>query len=457
MITSKSKQRNSSRSIVFHTSNEKFYVEPFDPKDKNWKHLHESDLYNVAVAFYELERALIQDKKKVNRLVIPIAYKTYNRIDRESVSNILNEIALFIFHSDIKFYFKPVKSFKSYQLKLTDDEVETYNAVCLFSGGADSFVGVLKTKRQYNKVLALHINHFYSPRLTEIIGNLKRDLLDKEKIRYEKIKVPSQIKGAYSQSRGLLYILCGGIYSSIYNSRNLILSECGVTMYQPPFGELDRTTYTSHPFIQKKSKELMKVFLDKDIEIITPFENNTKSEMFAMSDRKDFLRVTHSCISSRFGMNLGACYGCVIRRIGFIVSGLEDGNYKYDIFTIGDNTKLYRYGGCGNLEGRHAITEFLSLMEFSLNILQDYKNMAPSKKKKIETYQKYDLFRRFALDTFAALYLLFEKKNIGTNQSIKIAYLDARKYIDKQELEDRIKEVRSLIPQASVTIGAPYS
>ncbi len=226
-----SKLKNSSRSFEFYSSNdEEFFKESLNKNRILETFIFESDLYNVATAFYELERAIIQDKKKISKVIIFVARKTYNKIDREKVSKILNEIALFIFHYNVEFYFE-LRDI-TYQSKLCDNKIEKYDAVCLFSGGADSLIGLMEAKKRYNRVLALYISHSNSHRLTNIIGSLRINFLNKEKIDFEKFIVPSQIKGAYSQTRGLLYIVCGGICSSIYKSYNLILSECGVTMLE---------------------------------------------------------------------------------------------------------------------------------------------------------------------------------------------------------------------------------
>ena len=420
----------------FYTSDgEEIIVNPPQPQGLFQS---EFDLYNTITAFFELERKLIDERKNIKKLVIPITKKTYQRIQIERILEILEDLSLFIFNKKITFNFVPSAS---YQTKIAEKN-EDCDAICLFSGGADSFVGLMDANGKYNRVLALHIRHLSSSRLTNIVNIIEDKLIDNIKFIFEDILVTNQIKKGYSQSRGLLYLICGGIYASRYNSRKLILSECGVTMYQPPFGELDRTTYTSDQFIQKMSKELIHLFLAEEIEIVTPFENNTKSEMFAMSQHKDLLNLTHSCISSRFGRNLGCCYGCIIRRIGFIVSGVDDANYDYDIFTLNANDKLSLYGK--NVRGEHKVTEFIELVKFSLDILRNYDSMDYSKKNKIETYEKHDLFRRFALDTFAALYLIIEKGNTEVNQSIRNAYFDAKKYIDDKELVDRIDEVRNL-------------
>lgn len=411
----------------------------------------EYDLLRIGSAFFELERKLIEERKIIRHVEIPITGYTYRKINAEKVLRILNELTLFLFGRSISFCLIP---FQSFQRKI-DDINKQYDSICLFSGGADSLVGVLEAKKRTNQILALYISHEKSNRLQQFITNLKAELLDVEKIDLKYIDVNSQIKKGYSQSRGLLYILCGGVYAFIHNSEVLILSECGTTIYQPSFGELDKTTYTSHPLIQERCKELIKIFLNKDLKIETPFENSTKAEMFALLRRKDLLKCTHSCITSRFGINEGTCYGCIIRRVGSIVAGVNDYNYPNDIFTLRDEddlkvvtkkgaTKVIAHGA-----GQAKIDDFLELMKFSLYILVWYDDIEYSKKKKIETYGKYDLFRRFALDTFSALYILIEQQDVDVNQRIKNRYFDALNYIDKQELERRIVEVRSLTLLAS--------
>ena len=62
----------------------------------------------------------------------------------------------------------------------------------------------------------------------------------------------------------------------------------------------------------------------------------------------------------------------------------------------------------------------------------------------LERRGKSDLFKRFSLDTFAALYILHEEKNVALNPRIKKAYLDAIRYISKKDIKDRINYVRNL-------------
>lgn len=60
-----SRLKNSSRSFELYISNdEKFFKQSLNKNGLLETFTFESDLYNVATAFYELERAIIQDKKR---------------------------------------------------------------------------------------------------------------------------------------------------------------------------------------------------------------------------------------------------------------------------------------------------------------------------------------------------------------------------------------------------------
>jgi len=398
------------------------------------------DLYLTAVAIHELERHLhnsVNLRKHVKKVIIPLTNEGYRQIDLAAASNTLNNVALTIFSKNIQFDFEP---HGGYQTDFYQENAE-YEAVCLFSGGADSFVGVLDANEQYNSIVALNIKHARSTTPQKYVECLNRNVLNPEGIPFNAIDVSNQIGKGYSQTRGLLYQTCAGIEAVRYSAKTIVLSECGTTMYQPSFGIFDRVTYTSDPMVQKASLRLIRNYLDCNLTITTPYENNTKSEMFSSSKRKNELRNTFSCISSRFRGNLGCCYGCAIRRIGFLVSGIEDSQYHYDLFSIADDSRLHRYG---RIKGNVRITEFLELMRFCFDLLTDYESIDPVKRKRIDHYHKQDLFRRFALDTFASLHILSNYDITKINPRINAAYRDALNYISEDELNARIDYVRNM-------------
>jgi 7-cyano-7-deazaguanine synthase in queuosine biosynthesis len=397
------------------------------------------DLYSIGVAMHELERELhnnAEARKRVRKVIIPLTRNTLRDMDQEAVSRVLSELALAIFSKSIEFSFEP----HTYYQTDFEHEYEEYDAICLFSGGADSFVGVLDSKERYGDVLALNVRHDHSNAVNSYVARLEKNVLKPEDIPLERIDVPKQIGKGYSQTRGIVYQACAGISAFRHSSRRVVLSECGTTMYQPSFGLFDRVTYTSDPLVQSASQKLVKELLDYKLEIATPFENSTKSEMFASSRRKEQLRDTFSCISSRFGQNLGCCYGCAIRRMGFLVAGVEDCQYKYDLFSINDEAPLSRYGR-GKGTGR--TTDLLELMRFSLDLLIDYESIDPIKRRRIDRYHKHDLFRRFALDTFASLSIVSDNGGIR-NSRLEKAFNDALTYVERSDLEKRVESVRML-------------
>lgn len=193
----------------------------------------------------------------------------------------------------------------------------------------------------------------------------------------------------YSQLRGLLYTLYGSIYVSLLNADNLVIGECGPTMYQPRFSPYDTVTMTTHPYVMQTAKKIIDILLKRDINIIIPYENMTKAEVIQASPYKEFYPYSHSCITTRFGNNEGNCYGCIIRRLGFLVAGIEDCKYLYD--PIGNS--------------KYNADNLASLLRFNYDFLFDFKEMPFYAKQTIESFDKQDLLFRFSLDTFSALYL----------------------------------------------------
>lgn len=223
--------------------------------------------------------------------------------------------------------------------------------------------------------------------------------------------------------------------SAALGNKNLIVPECGVTMYQPKFTLLDSVTMTTHPEVMNYAKMVLNEALGKDIKIIRPNENLTKSEVaIACPERKNLSR-TCSCQATTRFYNIskpqcGTCYGCVVRRIGMIVAGIDDGfTYRNDIILK------------DNLPGEK-IDNLTALIEFSISCLQDPSKLKWYTREIIEKYKKGDLFERFSMDTIAALLLLREQRKLSDTFLNK--ELDkALGVFPKESIKDRIQEVRS--------------
>ena len=77
----------------------------------------------------------------------------------------------------------------------------------------------------------------------------------------------------------------------------------------------------------------------------------------------------------------------------------------------------------------------------SQDVLLNFDDMEYYRRKNIDIYQKEDLFRRFALDNFAAVHTLI-KKNKPVTESVKILYSETVREIETQIFEDRIETLK---------------
>jgi queuosine biosynthesis protein QueC len=208
-------------------------------------------------------------------------------------------------------------------------------------------------------------------------------------------------------------------------------------MYQPRFSPLDSITMTTHPFVVAKAAQIGSLLLNRELRIMTPFEDLTKAEVIAISPEKDGLRYTHSCISSRFGTHDGTCYGCVIRRLATTAVGVKDVTYSRN--PISDSN-----AHAGNL---------YSLLGFCHDILTDFRRMKEYERGIIDVYGKRDLFRRFALDNFAAIHrLLSDNKRVV--RPVRDLYNSVSREIGAAIFDHRLRELaRTTVPDHSKWAG----
>ena len=154
-------------------------------------------------------------------------------------------------------------------------------------------------------------------------------------------------------------------------------------------------------------------------------ENMTKAEVISYLSEDVDITKTHSCITQRFGDHDGTCYGCVIRRLGSLITNKKDVKYKKDPLTEENSSK----------------DNLLSLLLFSQDLLMDYCSMPFYQVENIEAYQKHDLYRRFALDNFAAIRIL-ESQGVHLTEEVQKIY---EEYVERNGfsmLEQRASDVR---------------
>lgn len=374
----------------------------------------------VGSSLFQLEQALRTNR--IRRLIVPIYSSRELRSELGKLSDLLHQLVIFTLVEDIDVEFKELRWEGGEQLELLD--LAQVDNICLFSGGVDSYAGLLLSQESLRKVEGVFCAHSDQARIIHIVADIQRKIMEPLGIRISKVSVPGMGARGYAQLRGFLYLLSAGAFAHKLNARQIIVTECGPTMYQPRFSPFDSITMTTNPFVVKKASEVIDLLLRRDIRMITPFENLTKAEVVALSPLKGGLKYTHSCISQRFGTHDGTCYGCVIRRLATIAAGVAD--VKYNRNPISDPRAR-----AGNL---------YSLLGFCAEILTQYARMEEFEIGMIEAYDKKDLFRRFALDNFAAIFrLISENKRVV--KPIREMYGTVAQRLGTRKLEERLSEL----------------
>lgn len=373
----------------------------------------------VGSSVFETEQVL--RSRQVRRLIIPFYQSEDGEYDLTSIRELIHELLIFTLVEDIDIEFRPLKTQLSFEYATPERSV---SSICLFSGGTDSYAGVLLTQKMLGDLRGVFCAHADQARIIHIVEDLRRQVLGRNGIDLIKVGVPSIGARGYAQLRGFLYLLAASVVAHKFGSERIVVTECGPTMYQPKFSPLDSITMTTHPFVVWTAAEVASLLLRRDLKVITPFENLTKAEVIAICPEKGGLKYTHSCISQRFGTHDGTCYGCVIRRLATIAAGVED--VRYNKSPISDPKAK-----AGNL---------YSLLSFCYEILTGFNHMAEYETGLMKMYRKQDLFQRFALDNFAAIHrLLLHRKRVVS--PIREMYQGLAQQIGTQIFDDRLVEL----------------
>lgn len=224
--------------------------------------------------------------------------------------------------------------------------------VVLMSGGADSALGVLESRRQLDSneshLLVSHVGLTALAPIQRSVAETAAAIApgaSQSVVQIRLVRRQRQVDGTAfhsensTRSRSLLFLALGLAHASIFNVP-LWIPENGFASLNPPLAANRRgslTTRTTHPaFLDGLSQILLGIGVHSTI--VNPFSHMTKGEMFRDSadqfgDAKisSFLSATHSCGLTgqrSFGIptttQCGVCFGCVVRRAAFKAARLVD-------------------------------------------------------------------------------------------------------------------------------------
>lgn len=396
---------------------------------------NEADLLSIATSIFILEQYVEKDVLEIN---IPIS--PYSNINHKKLKEIIEKIILFLIDMDINvnLIVEDYNRTKDYSY----EELSKYDYIVPFSGGMDSFAGVLISKEKFNDIVAITAGHRNQGPIQSLLYEIYNHILSKHKISWRYVSVESHPLGI-AQTRGFLYLILAGLFAKRYEAKNIIVTECGLTMHQPKFTNADIITKTTDPYLMDLTKELLAIY-KINVEFIIPFSNLTKAEIAAISPEEEFIKNTNSCLNTMWAKHpnfthCGFCYGCILRRISNIVAGIEDANYAS--FVLTEEPGHPYLAKRGSTVSKESYDNLVNMLSFAYKILEGKDNLLFYTKERIKRYNKKDLFRRFALDIFAAIYLLKRGK---VNSLLDRTYEEALSHglITEEMLKKRIQDVR---------------
>jgi 7-cyano-7-deazaguanine synthase in queuosine biosynthesis len=312
----------------------------------------------------------------------------------------------------------------------------------LFSGGVDSLTGILRVPQNLAATAGVFVSHSNS--MAGCVKDLQTDFLNARRVTINKVGIQHGRHGL-QQMRGFTYLTMGAIIAKMHGTDNIVVSETGQTMFLPPLAALDEITTTTHPTLIELTKSVLRECYGINFNVFEPFSDLTKAEVVSLCDAKEAIPATNSCINSQFAnqkySHCGTCYGCLVRRVGCLVAGVEDAEYAADVLVkdVGDEVK-------GRVRGqaiqRENLADLQALLRSARDVLDD--ELDEATRLKIASFSKEDLYRRAAIDVLVAIYLLYERTGQGHNPLVRKFYVECKEggLISSEIAGGRMAEVR---------------
>ena len=241
----------------------------------------------------------------------------------------------------------------------------TFDLVCLFSGGADSFAGAARARQRDTTPLLL--GHWDStlPRGVQLRALDAVNALPGREASLVGVRVARRDRQLRtgeqfgheptSRSRSLVFLALGVAAATAVEAHELWVPENGWVSLNTPLGGERRaslSTRTTHPALIGEIGEMIH-HLGLDVAITNPWEAHTKGQVvawmrdeFGMQEASRALSLTHSCARSDArwvgvppDTHCGVCFACLVRRGAFIAGGVEDQTRYIEVDLRGDSRR----------------------------------------------------------------------------------------------------------------------
>lgn len=265
--------------------------------------------------------------------------------------------------SEDSFEFHPIRLAKTPKLAMPEKDTsvrilgpdERPDCVCLYSGGADSFVGaghLLAEGRQ-----PLLISHSVGP-----ISGLQKRLFEILRVRFPKLqpadlvqlrsqphttKIARESRGRklywktndpLQRLRSIFFFSLAAIIAKATDVKEIFMCENGLIGAAIIFSPRDDNPYTTRPaephYLKTVERFLQEAVDDSGLQIRNPFQYMTKGEVLKYASTlglRDALYQTVSCWRSgnRGVRNCGQCVPCLFRQLAFAEAAMPAPPQRY--------------------------------------------------------------------------------------------------------------------------------
>ena len=373
------------------------------------------DLYRISAAAYCADLRLVRrengydDWTRQIVLHVPVADRELWSAQTDTVSELLGYLSGDRWSIELRQAEVPAPSPKRRRRSKGEDEgePEPFDAVCLFSGGLDSFIGAADiVANGRNVLLVSHLPEGVWRWVAPAQEGLRDGLAKKyEDQRIEHVKVtlnpprPSENTGKEDTQRARSILFFGlGILAAagVSNGTPLVVPENGLISLNVPLtpgriGSL--STRTTHPYTMDLYRRLLSG-LGIEVPIELPYMFKTKGEMLASATDpevvRNLARKSVSCASPNpWGKaeesHCGYCVPCIIRRAAMKAAGLDRGkDYRLDVrkpgraLTAKESTHIKGFGlAIRHRAGGITLADLLSAgpLPPSVGSIEDFKSV----------------------------------------------------------------------------------
>lgn len=332
------------------------------------------DLLYISMAVFAADRLTLRDdafdgwSREISIFMPVLEYDIWLK-----AKPVLEKMLCFLSGDCWKFTFRKrseTENEKQHYDKWTKSKVspKEYDQICMFSGGLDSFVGVIDILEQ-GIGKTLFVSHYGGGKGTKEFQDILKEKfveqysLETSDFHQYYAKVVAGIEDTTRTRSFMFFSHALAVASSFRKPMQLIIPENGFISLNIPntFSRIGTSsTRTTHPYYMKMFQELLNL-IELPVTLVNPYQFKTKGEMLIECKNQFFvqtnLKNTMSCshpdngrmLGEKEARHCGYCLPCVIRQAAIRRAGMIDNSsYRDNKFVDGVTAKInlnsYRLG-----------------------------------------------------------------------------------------------------------------